>query len=137
MLSSSCLMRCMYYGHNPCLCDTGYTSIGSGAPVESRRWVDTEDFMAARGSCMGHSDLWVSLFRSTFLVWLAWAIHLTQILRGQTDVTTRLQSLTMAAATKIGRPEMVPEVFGPRENKLTWLVLWLVLLVLCIIGRLV
>jgi hypothetical protein len=93
--------------------------------------------MAARGSCQGHSDLWVSLFRSAFLVWVVWAVHLTQVLRGRTDVTTRLQNFATAAATKAGKPELIPKAFGPRENKVTWVVLWLVLLLLCIVGRFV
>ena len=111
-----------------------FSSLDATTPVEDRLWVDDEDFMAARGSCWGYSNIWICLFRSLFLVWVAWAVHLTQTKRGGTDVNALLQQVATGAARAAGKPELVPAVFGPRENKIGCS-MWFVFFLLCVVGR--
>jgi len=108
-----------------------YEQLTPGAaelPLDQRLWVDKADYIEADGSCWGYADLWVSLFRSVFLMWLLWAVHLTQTLRGGTDVNTAWQYGAIFLAKKIGKVESLPVVWGARENGLCWGVVWLVLL---------
>ena len=47
-----------------------------------------------------------------------------------------LQDAAKAALTAAGRPELLPKAtYGPRENKIAWGTMWLVVLVTCMIGR--
>jgi hypothetical protein len=112
-----------------------FSSLDATTPVEDRLWVDDEDFIAARGSCWGYSDIWICLFRSLFLVWVAWAVHLTQTKRSGTDVNALLQQAATGAARAAGKPELVPAVFGPRENKIGWCSMCFVFFLLCVVGR--
>ena len=112
-----------------------FTSIGTTTAREERRWVASGDYNPANGACWGYSDLWIPLFRSVFLLWAAWAVHLTQVLRRGPDVSMMLHSLARGAANKAGKPDLVPERFGPKQNRAAWLALWLLLFLLCAAGR--
>ena len=117
--------------------------------TEQRRWVDTEGAMAwPRGSCIGGTDLWVSLFRSFALLWLAWAGHLALRSAAKPGVTALLLAagsraagaLRAAREAKAGPGvETGPGEAPPRiERQVTaaaWGVLWLALFTLCVLAR--
>jgi hypothetical protein len=110
-----------------------FTSISKTTARESRRWVDTGNYLPARGSCWGYSDVWIPLFRSLFLAWVAWAVHLTQLRRGGKHNVWTVMRIAHAAAQKLGRP--LPAAFGRREHAVAGVALWLVLFLLCLAAR--
>ena len=108
-----------------------YSSID--ASPEVRKWVDTDDVMALRGSCYGFSDLWISLFRSLVLLWVIWAAHLTQRLRGKTGATMAM--FARAAAKRTGNSAHQCTRQEKWHAPAAWPLLWFSLLVLCVLGR--
>ena len=110
-----------------------YSSIDASPKV--RKWVDTDDVMALRGSCYGFSDLWISLFRSLVLLWVIWAAHLTQLLRGKTDVTMAMFALAGAAAKRTGNSAHQCTRQGKWYVPAAWVLLWFLLLMVCVLGR--
>ena len=126
--------------------NTWFTNCGGGSASQcatqlssraSRRWVETDDtFVTMKGECWGFSDLWVPLLRSFFLVWFLWAVHLTQTLRGATDLTAAARGAVQAGAAKVGQAGLLPAgEWGARENRLLWLGLWLLCFLVTLIGR--
>ena len=113
-----------------------YASIGvATTSPEVRKWVDTNDVMALRGSCYGFSDFWISLFRSLILLWIIWAVHLTQRLCGKTDVTMVMFALAGAAARHTSNSAHQCTRQGKWHEPAAWVLLWFSLLMLCVLGR--
>ena len=126
----------------------GWTVANTETATEQRRWIDTEGAMAFRGSCIGATDLWVSLFRSFFLLWLAWAGHLALLSAAKPGVTARLLTAGSRVAALLDRESNAierPPKDGGRggaalriERRVTaaaWGGLWLALFVLCVLAR--
>ncbi len=114
-----------------------YASIGvATTSAEVRKWVDTDNVMALRGSCYGFSDLWISVFRSLILLWLIWAAHLSQRARGKTDVTMVIFALAGTIARRTNNSAHQCTRQGRWHEPAAWVFLWLSVLMLCVLGRL-
>ena len=103
--------------------------------LAQRRWVDTADYVEADGRCWGYADVWVPFFRSIFILWLLWAVHLTQTLRGGTNLNIAFQYGVIYVAKNAKRPELAPAVWGSRQNATCWGGTWLFLFVCTLVGR--
>ena len=104
-------------------------------PRESRRWVDTDDYVEADGRCWGYMDGWVPFFRTIFLMWCLWAVHLTQTLRGGTNVSAAFQYGAIFLAGRAGKMEKLPQAWGGRENMLSWLAAFVFLFLVMLLDR--
>eukprot|EP01052_Picozoa_sp_SAG31_P006060 SAG31_NODE_275_length_18666_cov_8.489309_3_plen_205_part_00 len=135
-----------------------WTVSGTQTVANQRKWIDPQHIMALRGSCWGGTDLWVSVFRASILVWLVWGCDLGLQLAAKRGVTPCLMA-TGAKAVKAfrslrglkGDSAMDPSSghstpFGGDPTKgwicgkqhfvvVAWAALWVIFFVLCVLCR--